>query len=117
MILHTLNEAWVKILARQIVRGDIDTVLLVCSNEEEMKLWWVLRDAMVMAHRPDIFVKKKYISAVERDMCNNVDIMYDDILISHDLHDIMIKDYLAKHCKRLKRYLARHNEEVIANWL
>lgn len=24
----------------------------------------------------------------------------DDILISHDIHDVMLKDYLARHCKR-----------------
>lgn len=28
------------------------------------------------------------------------DIMFDDILISHDLHNPMIKDFLSKHCTR-----------------
>lgn len=101
-MLHILNEAWVKILAKQIERGDIDTVLLVCSNEEEMKLWLILRDAMIKARRPDIYIRKAYINSIERNMRNNLDVYYDDILISHELHDVMIKDYLAKHCNRLR---------------
>ncbi len=26
--------------------------------------------------------------------------MYDDILVSHNIHDYMLLDYLGKHCKR-----------------
>lgn len=100
---HILNEAWVRILAKQIELGYIDTVLLVCSNEEEMKLWWILREAMVRAKRPGIYIRKAYISSIERVMRNNLDVCYDDILVSHELHDCMIKDYLAKHCNRMKR--------------
>jgi hypothetical protein len=34
-------------------------------------------------------------------MDNGVDIeMQDDVLISHEIHDVMLKDYLARHCKR-----------------
>lgn len=39
--------------------------------------------------------------SIKEMMDNGIDFeMQDDILISHDIHDIMIKDFLSRHCKR-----------------
>ena len=38
---------------------------------------------------------------IKKMMDDGIDIeMQDDILISHNIHDMMLKDYLARHCKR-----------------
>ena len=38
---------------------------------------------------------------IKKMMNDGIDIeIQDDILISHNIHDMMLKDYLGRHCKR-----------------
>jgi len=96
-MLHTLNKAWVKILARRVnnhimfvytTPQEQDMLIDVFSEVEkelgDSCLMWVINE-----------------NEIKKMMNDGVDIeMQDDILISHEIHDVMIKDYLSRHCKR-----------------
>jgi len=96
-MLHTLNKAWVKILARRVndhimfvytTLQEQDMLIDVFSEVEkelgDSCLMWVINE-----------------NEIKKMMNDGVDIeMQDDILISHEIHDVMIKDYLSRHCKR-----------------
>lgn len=97
-MLHTLNKAWITILANQINNGTISNALFVTFGNVEY-----------------IATEKLLQDICELDGCwifdaNDVvfglsllphDIMFDDVLISHAVHDPMLKNYLAKHCRRI----------------
>ena len=96
-MLHTLNKAWVKILARRVN----DRIMFIYSTPQEQDMLIdvfsevekELGDLCLMWVTNENEIKKM--------MDDGVDIeMQDDILISHEIHDVMIKDYLSRHCKR-----------------
>ena len=103
---HLINKAWVDILARQLRDKKIESVLCVYTKPEELRIIVDVIAKYKLDFRlnpiPAIWVKnimennKKY-------NCNISD--YDDILVSHDLNDIFVKDYLAKHCRRINKNL------------
>ena len=96
-MLHTLNKAWVKILARRTDKHIMfvystpqeQDMLIETFNEVEKEigdlcLMWVTNE-----------------NEIKKMMDDGIDIeIQDDILISHDIHDCMLKDYLGRHCKR-----------------
>jgi len=100
-MLHTLNKAWTTIL----MRHDHKSYLFVYSTDDEAQMIngvisKVLKETGVTC---DFHVISE--SDVKKDIIhhqqNGTDFeIYDDILISHDIHDIMLKDYLNRHCKR-----------------
>ena len=96
-MLHTLNKAWAKILARRVN----DRIMFIYSTPQEQDMLIdvfsevekELGDLCLMWVTNENEIKKM--------MDDGVDIeMQDDILISHEIHDVMIKDYLSRHCKR-----------------
>lgn len=96
-MLHTLNKAWVKILAQHTDKHIMfvystpqeQDMLIETFNEVEKEigdlcLMWVTNE-----------------NEIKKMMNDGIDIeMQDDILISHKIHDMMLKDYLGRHCKR-----------------
>ena len=96
-MLHILNKAWVKILARHTDSHIMfvystpqeQDMLIETFNEVEKEigdlcLMWVTNE-----------------NEIKKMMDDGIDIeMQDDILISHNIHDMMLKDYLGRHCKR-----------------
>lgn len=101
---HLINKAWVDILARQIRDKKIESVLCVYTNPKELR---IIVDAIrkydldfKMNHMPANWAKE-----IIKNKTYKIDISadYDDILISHDLNDIYVKDYLAKRCKRINK--------------
>ena len=97
-MLHTLNKAWMTILANQINKGIIESALFVTSGKEEyiytenlltelcgMKKCWVFDASEVEFGVSDIL----------SDKC------FDDVLISHEANGSMLHNHLAKHCKRV----------------
>ena len=100
-MLHTLNKAWVKILANQENR-----IFLFVANDETEKdyIYKILKEIdKTKGIKSDISITtydgiKQLISFkkfYEEDFR-----MYDDILISHEIHDNILHDFLGRHCKR-----------------
>ena len=103
-MLHTLNKAWAACLAHQIRTGMISTVLIIANTPEEYECKKCLWDARWDNNRVETQVVCMSIDRIRYITSNKVHLpIFDDILISHDLHDIMVKDYLSKHCRRLIR--------------
>lgn len=111
---HLINKAWVDILARQLRDKKIKNFLCVYKTEKELapileaqtkyKVYISTIPADYIEYQLyndrlyNINSKKRIIKILE-------DEIYDDILISHDLNDIYVKDFLAKHCKRINKSL------------
>lgn len=96
-MLHTLNKAWAKILAQRV--NDHIMFVYTTLQEQDMlidvfsEVEKELGDLCFMWVINEDYIKKM--------MNDGIDIeMQDDILISHEIHDVMIKDYLSRHCKR-----------------
>lgn len=108
-MLHTLNKAWIDILAHQIQNERINNFLCVYTTDEELAL---ILKAQREYHISIDKIQADYISyqlyfdrlysinSETRPIKILTKKMYDDILISHDLHDIFVKSYLNKHCRR-----------------
>lgn len=97
---HLINKAWVDILARQIRDKKIESVLCVYTNPKELR---IIVDAI---RKYNLYFKMNHMPVryLKEIVKNKVDLpMDDDILISHDLNDIYVKDYLAKRCKRINK--------------
>lgn len=104
-MLHTLNRAWAKILVNQAVNDTHKKFLFVTATKDELfdtidMLWPLLPVDVKAVHikvqsldelKQEIAIRAYYGESFE---------IYDDILISHELTDIFIKDFLNKHCKR-----------------
>ena len=106
-MLHTLNRAYVDLLARQLKNGIIKNCLCVVGPDSEFD---IVLEAM---KKYQVHIKVLYVEEVERGVkfqwLYNIgedvypilkDEIYDDILITHDLHDVFAKDYLCRHCRR-----------------
>ena len=96
-MLHTLNKAWVKILAQRVN----EHIMFVYSTPQEQDM---LIDTFTEVEKEigDLcFMWVTNENEIKKMMDDGIDIeMQDDILISHEIHDVMIKDYLSKYCKR-----------------
>ena len=107
-MLHTLNKAWARIIVNQLQKGMIENALFVAKNSDEVLEIVKFTDSLIgndgdVYHHPpyDIFLE----DVVKRDMETDVVgasrlSMYDDILISHDIHDCNVKSFLSQHCRR-----------------
>jgi hypothetical protein len=104
-MLHTINKAWLKILVNQSVKDISKKFLFVAATDSEKydtidELWSILPEGGRLAQ---ITVMSEAELKFEMMTCiyYNEDFpMYDAILISHSIHDIYIKDFLGRHCKR-----------------
>ena len=104
-MLHTLNTAWMQILAKQATKDLNKQFLLVTATEHEKfdtidELWpWFSKWPGIM-HMDIKSVKDLKQDILTCAYYNEEFPMYDDILVSHSIHDIFIKDFLGRHCKR-----------------
>lgn len=96
-MLHTLNKAWVKILARRVN----DHIMFVYTTLQEQDMLIETFSEVEKEIGDLCFMWVIGESDIKEMMDKGIDIeMQDDILISHEIHDVMIKDYLSKYCKR-----------------
>lgn len=106
-MLHTLNKAWADILINQAMADPTKRIVFACTDEEYEE--W---DKYVEEHKPAGIVRVMWLSFIKEKMRDEIEIKkgnskcrwnlanYDDILISHEIHDLMVKDFLGRHCKR-----------------
>ena len=96
-MLHTLNKAWVKILARRVN----DHIMFVYTTPQEQDMLIDVFSEVEKELGDSCLMWVINENEIKKMMNDGVDIeMQDDILISHEIHDVMIKDYLSRHCKR-----------------
>lgn len=111
-MLHTLNKAWLESMAKQLKNGIIEDCLCVCTDEEFSMIQEIVNKYHISCKFFVVFTDE-----LERafDICSflrtspdknpsimpiPVDRIYDDILISHDIHNPMIINFLHQHRKR-----------------
>ena len=96
-MLHTLNKAWVKILAQ---RTDKHIMFVYSTQQEQDMLIETFNE--VEKEIGDLCLMWVINEDDIREIMNDgIDVeMYDDILVSHNIHDCMLLDYLGRHCKR-----------------
>ena len=94
-MLHTLNKAWVKILANQLDSGHLSSVLFVVTNSAEIEL--VIRTCHHVADKYTMVNEDRVRQSMQ---AQDSFPMYDDILISHEIHDSGMKSFLCQHCRR-----------------
>lgn len=103
-MLHILNDAWASILIKQAINNSTFSVLFVAANEYEAMHFRQFARRLI----PDGVAVNLSISTVESIICSRSYATwrseefpeFDDILISHEVHDSMLLDFLSKHCKR-----------------
>lgn len=96
-MLHTLNKAWAKILARRVN----DHILFVYTTLQEQDMLIDVFSEVEKELGDLCFMWVINENEIKKMMNDGINIeMQDDILISHEIHDVMIKDYLSKYCKR-----------------
>ena len=103
-MLHTLNKAWVDILANQMRCQNISSVLIVVNTPTEEALKSELLAAKWEAGQPNSMVESVSVEdIIGMSKANQHMITFDEILISHDLHDCYALNYLAHHCNQTLR--------------
>ena len=96
-MLHTLNKAWTKILAQRVDKH----IMFVYSTPQEQDMLVDVFNEVEKELGDLCFMWVTNEDYIKKIMNDGVDIeMQDDILISHEIHDCMLKDYLGRHCKR-----------------
>lgn len=99
---HLINKAWVDILARQLRDKKIKEAFCVTTNNKEIDI------ITKVVEKYGVETKMMILSVdmVKIAMNSKIKFMdFDDILISHNLNDIYVRDFLAKHCKRINKNL------------
>ena len=104
-MLHTLNKAWTKILVRHAGKK----ILFIYTNQKECDMVTdTISEAYREVYKDDNKLGNMWVIS-EEDIKSHIELcksgyanfeMCDDILISHDIHDCMLLDYLERHCKR-----------------
>ena len=96
-MLHILNKAWAKILARRVN----DNILFVYTTLQEQDMLIDVFNEVNKELGDLCFMWVINEDDIREIMNDGIDMeMYDDILVSHNIHDCMLKDYLGRHCKR-----------------
>ena len=96
-MLHTLNKAWAKILARRVN----DHIMFVYTTLQEQDMLIETFNEVEKEIGDSCLMWVTNENEIKKMMDDGIDIeMQDDILISHEIHDCMLKDYLGRNCKR-----------------
>ena len=104
-MLFTANKAWIEIIRKQLESGVIKSALVVAKDLYEL--------AGFLGCSGDTYTPLPFKVMTERSatkmMQDDTMDMYDEILISHDIHNCFLKDYLSRHCNRIMN--RRNNNE------
>ena len=97
-MLHKLNKAWVKILSRHTDKH----IMFVYSTPQEQDMLIETFNEVEKEIGDSCLMWVTNESEIKKMMDDGINIeMQDDILISHNIHDMMLKDYLGRHFKRM----------------
>ena len=105
-MLYTANKAWIDIVRKQLETGIIGSALVVAKDLYEL--------AELLGCSGETYIPLPFKVATERSVSKmmqdgSMD-MYDEILISHDIYDCFLKDYLSRHCNRIMNRRKKNEE-------
>ena len=108
-MLHTITSGWLRILVNQAIDDPELCFLFVASDEDERD--WIISSIrsyiateypklttffnISVATIETIKYERSYLAWRQQSFP-----MYDSILVSHELNDVMLKSFLSQHCKR-----------------
>lgn len=101
-MLHTLNKSYAKILLNQNLKDESKLFLFVTdgSPKEIREVFSAMEETRNFSGAFIIWIDDM-MDIMNRVKSGQGDMpMFDDILISHELHDIFLKDFLGRHCWR-----------------
>lgn len=101
-MLHTLNRAWVRILLNQVRTNTISNPLFVITSKDEFDMVDKLCEEFGLENYYTLSeqVMQNFMNMEKQKGKFRPEFDFDDILISHEIHDVMLKDFLGRHCKR-----------------
>lgn len=103
-MLHTLNKAWLDVLIRQAIQNSKLNFLVVTADAQERSNVILY----IQSHVPKSFsgnLSVKTIDTVQTErsylsFCREEFPIFDNIIITSELHDVFLKSFLSQHCKR-----------------
>lgn len=103
-MLHTLNKAWATILINQAIKDPTKSFLFVAKDFNEYdKYIDLLVELDKNKNSDNVLIISSKVAKMwmifDKRGIEEMD-MFDDILISHEIHDNMLHDFLGRHCKR-----------------
>lgn len=98
---HTLNKAWATILVKQSLENKNKMFLFVCdkNNSEAIMITDLLEQYSASGIYMTNYTLAQFFKVINSNG-NDRFPMFDDILVSKNIHDCMLLDFLSKHCKR-----------------
>lgn len=96
-MLFTANKAWIDIVTKQLESGTIKSALVVAKDLYELAEFLGCSGETYNPVPFKVMTERSAVRIMEADTMD----MYDEILISHDIHDCFLKNYLVKHCNRI----------------
>lgn len=96
-MLFTANKAWINIITKQLQNGTINSAMVVAKDLYELAAFLGCSGDTYSAPPFKVTTERSVRKMMNEDKMD----MYDEILISHDLHDCEIKNFLAHHCNRI----------------
>lgn len=107
-MLFTANKAWINIVTKQLENGTIGSAMIVAKDLYEL--------AEFLGCSGDTYVPLPFKVMTERSatkmMQDDTMDMYDEILISHDIYNCFLKDYLSRHCNRIMNRRKKNEQKV-----
>jgi len=113
-LLFTANKAWIDIVKSQLHNGTIKSALIVAKDLYEL--------AGLLGCSGDVYTPPPFRVATESSIRETMKTghmdMYDEILISHDISDSSIKDFLSRHSNKIaKQHQIREDRGKMAKRL
>lgn len=103
-MLHILNKAWLDILIHQAIQNSKLNFLIVAASDQERS------DVMlyIRSHVPRSFSGNLSVGTIDTvqaerrylSFCREEFPIFDNIIITSELHDVFLKSFLSQHCKR-----------------
>ena len=102
-MLHILNKAWLDILIHQAIQNSKLNFLIVAADAQERS------DIMlyIRSHVPRSFSGNLIVGTIDTvqaersylSFCREEFPIFDNIIITSELHDVFLKSFLSTHCK------------------
>lgn len=102
-MLHILNKAWLDILIHQAIQNPKLNFLIVAADAQERSdIILYIRSHVPKSFSGNLSVRTIDTVQTERSylsFCREEFPIFDNIIVTSELHDVFLKSFLSKHCK------------------